>query len=165
VVARSPQTAVSSPGRTPLLRRLDHVAIVVRDTEDALRFYAGRLGLVVQSSEEIGSPHVRLTYLDAGNAYLQLVEPLDPDGPLGDWLREHGEGLHHICFGVDDVARTIAHLNDDGASVILGSGRGRVSGFAATNRGDGVRIECTEFVHAEDVDAVQGWLDGSTGGD
>ena len=46
---------------------------------------------------------MRLTYLDAGNAFLQLVEPLDPASALATWLDEHGEGLHHICFGVDDV--------------------------------------------------------------
>ena len=62
--------------RVTLLRRLDHVAVLVRDTDEALRFYSGRLGLAVASSEEIPSPHVRLTYLDAGNAYIQLVQPL-----------------------------------------------------------------------------------------
>jgi methylmalonyl-CoA/ethylmalonyl-CoA epimerase len=51
-----------------LLRRLDHVAVLVRDTEEALRFYHERLGLPLHSSEEIEKPHVRLTYLDAGNA-------------------------------------------------------------------------------------------------
>jgi len=61
---------------TPL-RRLDHVAVVVRSTEDALRYYGDQLGLRVHSTEELDAPHVRLTYLDVGNAFLQLVEPLD----------------------------------------------------------------------------------------
>ena len=85
------------------IRRLDHVAVLVRNTDDALSFYEGHLGLRVQSSEEIPMPHVRLTYLDAGNAYVQLVEPLDGTSPLAAQLDEHGEGLHHVCFGVDDV--------------------------------------------------------------
>lgn len=145
-----------------LLRRLDHVAVLVRSTDTALRFYRDRLGLDVHSSEEIDEPHVRLTYLDAGNAYLQLVEPLDADSPLADWLNEHGEGLHHICFGVDDVSAAIAALSDDGALVNLGSGRGRKSGFLATNGGNGVRIECTEFVHDLDVDGMRGWRTASS---
>ena len=81
--------------------------MLVRDTDEALRFYSGRLGLAVAASEEISSPHVRLTYLDAGNAYIQLVEPLTGNTQLTDWLDEHGEGLHHICFGVDDVAGAV----------------------------------------------------------
>jgi methylmalonyl-CoA/ethylmalonyl-CoA epimerase len=140
-----------------LLRRLDHVAVLVRSTEDALRFYEGHLGLRVHSSEEIDRPHVRLTYLDAGNAYVQLVEPLDDESPLVEWIAEHGEGLHHICFGVDDVPAAVAALSDDGAEVTLGTGRGRVSSFL-TNSTNGVRIECTEFKRPEDVDAVAGYL-------
>ncbi len=141
-----------------LLRRLDHVAILVRSTEDALPFYEGHLGLRVNSSEVVPEPHVRLTYLDAGNAYIQLVEPLDADSPLGSWLEEHGEGLHHICFGVDDVPAAVAELSDDGAPVTLGSGRGRVASFLTTDGSRGVRIECTEFDRARDVDATPGYL-------
>ena len=142
-----------------LLRRLDHVAVLVRDTDDALRFYSGRLGLEVASSEEIASLHVRLTYLDAGNAYIQLVQPL-ADSPLAGWLDEHGEGLHHICFGVDDVAGAVGELNDPGAEVSLGEGRGRVSSFISAGGSHGVRIECTEFVRVRDVDETPGYLDG-----
>jgi methylmalonyl-CoA/ethylmalonyl-CoA epimerase len=141
-----------------LLRRLDHVAVVVRSTEAALRYYTGRLGLHVHSSEEIDVPHVRLTYLDAGNTFLQLVEPLDDASALGSWLDEHGEGLHHICFGVEDVATAVAALSDDGAAPVLGTGRGRISAFVSGGATHGVRIECTEFSHRQDVDLVSGWL-------
>ena len=141
---------------TPI-RRLDHVAVLVRSTEDALRFYSDRLGLPIHSSEELDDPRVRLTYLDAGNAYVQLVEPLDSTSPLGSWLDEHGEGLHHICFGVDDVRAAVAELSDPGSDVVLGSGRGRLSSFVTAN-GTGVRIECTEFRRDEDVDRSAGWL-------
>ncbi|MGI8973430.1 MAG: VOC family protein [Gaiella sp.] len=142
------------------LRRLDHVAVLVRSTDDALRFYEGRLGLRVQSSEEILAPHVRLTYLDAGNAWVQLVEPLDADSALAAWLEEHGEGLHHICFGVDDVAAAVTELSDPGSTVELGNGRGRTSSFLTAVGSHGVRIECTGFVPAEDVDALSGYLAG-----
>lgn len=141
-----------------LLRRLDHVAILVRSTEHALGFYEERLGLRIHSSEEIPVPHVRLTYLDAGNTYVQLVEPLDADSPLAAWLDEHGDGLHHICFGVDDVAEAVRTLSDPGAEVALGNGRGRISSFVAADDSHGVLIECTEFDRAADVDVVPGWL-------
>lgn len=158
--ARACDAARRGPvGVTPL-RRLDHVAVVVRSTEKALRFFEGRLGLRVHSSEEIEAPHVRLTYLDAGNAFIQLVEPLEPGSPVATWLEEHGEGLHHICFGVDDVAAAVAALSDSGADVALGNGRGRVSGFVTAGDALGVRIECTEFDRVEDVDAVAGYLRG-----
>jgi methylmalonyl-CoA/ethylmalonyl-CoA epimerase len=141
-----------------LLRRVDHVAVLVRDTEAALEFYRDRLGLQLASTEIVDVPHVRLTYLDAGNIYLQLVEPLDGDSPLGATLEAEGEGLHHICFGVDDVESAVASLSDAGASGTLGTGRGRVSGFVTAAESHGVLIECTEFVHEQDVDGHPGWL-------
>jgi methylmalonyl-CoA/ethylmalonyl-CoA epimerase len=142
---------------TPL-RRLDHVAVAVRDTEDALRYFRDRLGLRVARAEELDSPHVRLTYLDAGNAYIQLIEPLAADGDLARWLDEHGEGVHHICFGVDDVLAAAGELSLDGASPTAGSGRGRVSAFVPGAVAHGVRVECTEFRRDEDVDGTRGFL-------
>ena len=141
------------------LRRLDHVAIAVRDTEEALRYFRDRLGLQVASAEELESPRVRLTYLDAGNAYIQLLEPLEPGEPLARWLDENGEGLHHICFGVDDVLGAARELTVDGAAPTPGGGRGRVSTFVPGSPVHGVRVECTEFRRDEDVDDTPGWRD------
>lgn len=140
-----------------LLRRLDHVAVVVRDTDEALGYFSGTLGLAVASSEEIASPRVRLTYLDAGNAYLQLVEPLSGDSEVARWLDTNGEGLHHVCFGVDDVPSAVEALSGEPPSS-LGSGRGRVSAFVPGTDGHGVRVECTEFQLAEDVEGTPGYL-------
>jgi methylmalonyl-CoA/ethylmalonyl-CoA epimerase len=141
------------------LRRLDHVAVAVRDTELALRYFRDRLGLEVARSEELESPRVRLTYLDAGNVYIQLLEPLEPGEPLARWLAENGEGLHHVCFGVDDVLGAARELSADGAAPVAGSGRGRVSAFVPGPPEHGVLVECTEFRRAEDVDRTPGWLE------
>jgi methylmalonyl-CoA/ethylmalonyl-CoA epimerase len=128
------------------IRRLDHVAVVVRDTDAALRTFSDRLGLPVAHSETQDEAGVRLTYLDCGNVYLQLVEPTDPDHELARWLDEHGEGLHHICFGVDDALAAAAELAPDGAPApVAGSGRGRLSSFVPGDPPHGVRLECTEL--------------------
>ena len=141
-----------------LLRRLDHVAVAVRDTDESLRYFRDRLGLQVVSAEELESPHVRLTYLDAGNAYIQLIEPLDRNADLSGWLDEHGEGVHHLCFGVDDVLAAARELAAGGEAPKAGSGRGRVSAFVPGASAHGLRLECTEFRRDEDVDGNAGWL-------
>jgi methylmalonyl-CoA/ethylmalonyl-CoA epimerase len=141
-----------------VIRRLDHVGVAVADTDRALEYFSGRLGLSVVASDVVEKPHVRLTYLDAGNAYIQLVEPLDGDSPIAAHVAEHGEGIHHICFGVDDVASAAAGLADSG-TVSLGGGRGRVSAFVPGPRQHGVSVECTEFNLEEDVHGNRGWLD------
>lgn len=143
---------------TPI-RRLDHVAVLVRDTALALEHFSGHLGLRVSHQEELPEPPVRLTYLDCGNAFIQLVEPLDHSSELAQVLEERGEGLHHLCFGVDDVPQAVAELSQPGLTRRpLGSGRGRESGFVANGTDHGVLVELTGFVREEDVDGAPGWL-------
>jgi methylmalonyl-CoA/ethylmalonyl-CoA epimerase len=144
---------------TPI-RRLDHVAVVVRDTESALQTFRDRLGLRVAHTEVQDAANARLTYLDCGNAYIQLVEPLDPATPLAAWLDEHGEGLHHIAFGAEDSLAAAAALAPDGSPPpARGGGRGRVSAFVTGPPPHGVRLECTEFDYDEDVTKTAGWVE------
>lgn len=143
------------------IRRLDHVAVAVRDTAEALRTFRDRFGLRVVHSEVIERPHVRLTYLDCGNAFIQLVEPIGQDSDLARWLDENGEGLHHICFAADDALAAAAQLApSDAPPPTTGSGRGRVSSFVPGEAPHGVRVECTEFHREEDVERTPGWLAG-----
>jgi methylmalonyl-CoA/ethylmalonyl-CoA epimerase len=142
-----------------IIRRLDHVALVVSDTREALEYFSGNLGLRVAHEEELQSPRVRLTYLDVGNAFIQLVEPLDADSDVAQALRTGGQGVHHLCFGVRSVSDAIKTLSDPmNTPPPLGQGRGRVSGFVADGAPYGIRVECTEFSLAEDVQQLAGWL-------
>lgn len=128
------------------LMRLDHVAIAVNDTARALQYFEGHLGLRVQSSEVPSGLPLRLTYLDCGNALIQLVEPLEPGTAIGDSLERSGEGLHHICFEVRDVSRTAAGLaGTDAGEVQLIRGQGRVSAFVPGSTHHGTRVECTQL--------------------
>jgi methylmalonyl-CoA/ethylmalonyl-CoA epimerase len=143
--ARADQAGAPAPSP---LRRLDHVAIAVRDTATALEYFAGRLGLEVLHTDELDMPPVTLTYLAAGNAYIQLICPRGNGSELAGWIAEHGEGLHHICFGVDDVERDVATLSDPSLPrPQLGSGWGRLSSFVANGAPHGVILECTEIQH------------------
>ena len=132
---------------TPLVRQLDHIAIVVEDTEQALTFYRDTLGLPVVLSEEIPTGNVRLTHLDMGNVHLQLVQPLTEDHPLAFHLKEHGEGLHHLCFQTEDVASTLASLSERGlkpkSEIPHDAPRGRKAGFIDPETTRGVVWEMT----------------------
>jgi methylmalonyl-CoA/ethylmalonyl-CoA epimerase len=94
----------------PVFRSLDHVAIVVPDTEAALEIWRDRVGLTVLYSEVVNNGALRLTHLDLGNTHLQLVQPLKPDHPLQAWVAKNGAGLHHLCFRVDDVGEAFVEL-------------------------------------------------------
>ena len=93
---------------------LDHIAVVVPSTDDALKIWRDQLGFPVVCSEAVNGGTVRLTHLDLGNTHLQLVEPLTPDHPLRTWLAQHGPGLHHFCLRVEDVSAARALLRAAG---------------------------------------------------
>lgn len=137
-----------------MLRRLDHIAILVRSTDDALAHFRDRLGLPVVHTESSETPPVRLTYLDCGNALIQLIEPAGPS-PLALQLNRDGEGVHHVCFSADDPVEEAAALADgSGDEPLVGSGRGRASAFVAGAPRHNVLIECTEFRPEDDGPAA-----------
>lgn len=140
-----------------IVRRLDHVALAVRDSDRAAAELHERLGLQAVHREELAQPRVRLTYLDAGNGFVQLVEPLDEESEVARWLAEHGEGVHHVCFGVDDVADAVAEIGGGPRPERLGSGRGRPSAFVPEPI-CGMRVECTRFSQRDDVERSAGRL-------
>lgn len=137
-----------------MIRRLDHVAIAVYSTDDALDYFSDHLGLDVVSSEVIEELEVRLTYLSTGNAFLQLVESLTNTNPVAEHLRQHGEGFHHVCFGCDDPMAEAERLGEGPAKA--GRGRGRVSAFIPGPVRHGARLECTGFQLAQDVGQTPG---------
>jgi methylmalonyl-CoA/ethylmalonyl-CoA epimerase len=97
---------------------LDHLAIAVPSTEEALKVWRDKLGFPVVCSEVVNGGVVRLTLLDLGNTHLQLVEPLTPDHPLQAWLAKNGPGLHHFCFKVDRVEASHTELTAAGLATL-----------------------------------------------
>ena len=107
---------------------------------------ATTLGFPVIHSQVVNEGTVRLTHLDLGNAQLQLVEPLTSEHPLRRWLEEHGEGLHHICMRVDEVAAATPDLSALGllsAAAPHEGTQGKRALFLNSAATGGVQVEIT----------------------
>ncbi|MCW5575417.1 MAG: methylmalonyl-CoA epimerase [Burkholderiales bacterium] len=106
-----------------MITGLSHVSIVVPDLAAALRKLEATYGLtagVIKVNEEQG---VRMTYVDLGNAKIELMEPSRPDSPVAKFLERNPKGgIHHFCIGVDDVGQTTKELAAAGVQV-LGAGK------------------------------------------
>ena len=137
-VHRPPAAAEASR----VIDKVDHVGVVVRSIDDALPFYLDRLRLAVVGREELPEVGVRVAYLAAGTTMLQLVEPTRP-GPLLEHLDAHGDGLHHVCFAVTDIATALPLLAPGADVPFAMGGRGRRACFLPEHP-PGVRIELTE---------------------
>lgn len=98
-----------------MLLRIDHVGIACRDLEAAVARYEAAFGLTVVSREVIAEQGVREAMLrlgqpDGGTSWVQLLEPLGPDTPVGKFLVRRGEGLHHVGYAVADINAALTEL-------------------------------------------------------
>jgi methylmalonyl-CoA/ethylmalonyl-CoA epimerase len=109
----------------PLLSRIDHVGIACRDLDAAIGRYQATFGLEVASleiNEEQGVREAMLAVAGAGGAlrpgYVQLLEPLGQETPVGRFLTRRGEGLHHIGYGVEDIGQALAAIGGRGVRLL-----------------------------------------------
>jgi methylmalonyl-CoA/ethylmalonyl-CoA epimerase len=106
-----------------VLTRIDHVGIACRSLAEKVGFYQSVFGLQL-ISEEVNEPQgVREAILQvaespAGLSCVQLLEPLGPDTPVGRFLDRHGEGVHHIGYGVTDITAALASIGASGVRLV-----------------------------------------------
>jgi methylmalonyl-CoA/ethylmalonyl-CoA epimerase len=115
----------------PLLTRIDHVGIACRDLEKTVELYQKSFGLEVVSREVQEDQGVREAMLICEGSglvaaspgvvaasYVQLMEPLGPDTPVGRFIARRGEGIHHVGYAVDNVAEALAAIGSTGIRLI-----------------------------------------------
>jgi methylmalonyl-CoA/ethylmalonyl-CoA epimerase len=106
------------PERIRRLGRIHHVAVVIKEMEPALAFWRDSLGLDLDVVEEMAHDRVRIAFLPVGESKIELVEPTDDTTGVARFLAKGGEGVHHICFEVDNLAETLLRLEIDGIELI-----------------------------------------------
>ncbi len=112
----------------PLLTRIDHVGIAVRDLRRAIDLYRETFGLAVVTMEVHEDQGVREAMMQVGAGqpgvgalgvgYVQLLEPLAPDTPVGKFIARRGEGIHHVGYGVSDVSQALAAIGGTGIRLV-----------------------------------------------
>jgi methylmalonyl-CoA/ethylmalonyl-CoA epimerase len=137
--------------------RIDHVGVAVRDLEASVEFYTSTFGLTVagrETNEAQGVREAMLYVADApgGASYVQLLEPLGDETPVGKFLAARGEGVHHIGYGVDDVARALDGLREQGVRLVDDRPRhgslGASIAFLHPKSVGGVLTELVQAAHA-----------------
>lgn len=100
------------------LGRIHHVAVVVRDLNAALGFYRDTLGLPVELVLPIEHDRVTIAFLAVGESRIELVEPTDDTTGVARYLASRGEGFHHVCLEVPDLALALTDLAAQGVELI-----------------------------------------------
>jgi methylmalonyl-CoA/ethylmalonyl-CoA epimerase len=95
-----------------MIQKVHHVGVVVRDMDQAMRFWRDTLGLPVHKLETIEEQGVKAALLTVGDSEIELLEPVVEGTGVARYLESRGEGLHHVCFQSDDVDADLQALKD-----------------------------------------------------
>jgi methylmalonyl-CoA epimerase len=101
-----------------LIKRIDHISIVVSDIEEALITYQRGLGLSLREVQDRPDLAATIAFLSTGESEIELVQPVTSDSGVAKFLQKRGEGIHHICLEVDDIEKALADLGGKGLQLI-----------------------------------------------
>ncbi|MCB9436560.1 MAG: methylmalonyl-CoA epimerase [Anaerolineales bacterium] len=119
-----------------MTHKINHIAIVVPNLNEALGFWRDALALDLERTEENPGENVNIAFMEVGGTHIELLEPTDSNSGIGKYMEKRGPGLHHICLEVDDIEATMQRLRDHHIELINEAPK--------TRSEDGVRYA---FVH------------------
>jgi len=131
-----------------MIKKIDHIAIAVKNLDEALQLYYDLFGVKPSKIETLPQQGVKAALLPMGEGTeIELLEPIDPQSGMAKFLENRGEGIHHICLEVDDVDRELLTLADKGVQLIDQKGRPGLAGtvgFLHPKSTKGVLIELAQ---------------------
>ncbi len=139
--------AARLPDAIRRIGRVHHVALIVASIDDALGFWRDTLGLQLETVMDIPTDRVRIAFLGVGESRIELVEPTDDTTGVARFLASKGQGFHHVCFEVPDLADTLRGLAAAGIELIDSAPRRGAEGpvaFLHPRSGHGVLVELIE---------------------
>jgi methylmalonyl-CoA mutase C-terminal domain/subunit len=139
----------------PLTGRIDHIGIAVDSIAKSIAFYTEHLGLPLVHEETIPDDHVKVAFLQAGETFLELLEPLSEASAVATFLKKRGPGMHHIAYEVDSVEEALLRAQNAGYRLLdekpRRGGHGKLIGFVHPAASNGVLTEYCQRIkeHAQ----------------
>jgi len=132
-----------------MLKKLNHIAVAVNNLEEAAQFYQNVMGLSLSGTEVVTAQKTKVGFFKIGESNIELVQPSEPDSPLVKFLETKGQGIHHICFEVEDVESEVKKYLEKGATMADQKPRPGAHGtkvaFIHPKSSSGVLIELCEL--------------------
>lgn len=133
-----------------MIKKVNHIAVVVADLDASMRFWVDALGLELFHKEHVASQAVDVAFLPVGDSKIELLQPTDSESGVARYLEKRGSGMHHICFEVDDLEAALARLAKADVQLIneipVTGSDGRKFAFIHPKSANGVLVELYELV-------------------
>jgi len=132
-----------------MIKKVNHIAVVVNDLEEAMHFWVDALGLELSHREHVASEVVDVAFLPVGDSKIELLQPVDNESGVARYLEKRGSGMHHICFEVDNIEAALQKLKLANVQLInevptVGAD-GRKFAFIHPKSASGVLVELYEL--------------------
>jgi methylmalonyl-CoA/ethylmalonyl-CoA epimerase len=98
--------------------KIEHIGIAVESLETAIPYYETLLGSKCYAIETVADQKVKTAFFKVGETKIELLETMDPEGPIGKFLEKKGQGIHHIAFAVDNVDSALKEAEVSGIQLI-----------------------------------------------
>jgi methylmalonyl-CoA epimerase len=132
-----------------MIRRLDHIAIAVVDLEAAIARFVDDFGIQLAGREDVPSASTSTAFLPIEGTQIELIYPIEGEGPVAKFLAKRGGGLHHLCFETDDIDGDMQRLIKKGYRFLtdapVDGAHGTRVVFIHPKSAGGVLIELAEY--------------------
>jgi methylmalonyl-CoA/ethylmalonyl-CoA epimerase len=101
-----------------IISKIEHIGIAVKNLNETIRYYEDILGLKCYGIEEVEDQKVKTAFFKVGETKIELLEPMGKGGPIDRFIEKRGEGIHHIAFAVNDIAKSLSEVESNGIELI-----------------------------------------------
>jgi methylmalonyl-CoA/ethylmalonyl-CoA epimerase len=101
-----------------MIKKIDHIAIAVKNLAEEIVRYRDVLGLEFLGSEIVAEQKVTVAFFKINDVLIELLEPLSADSPISAFIEKKGGGLHHLALEVDDIRSAIRHLQEKNVQML-----------------------------------------------
>jgi len=133
-----------------MIKRIDHVAIAVKNLDEAVKVFDNLFGIKPSKIEVVPDQGVKAAVIHIGNTEIEFLEPIDPNGGVAKFVETKGGGIHHISLEVDDTDAELKRLEAKGVALIDKKGRKGLAGkigFIHPKSANGVLYELAQKTH------------------
>jgi len=132
-----------------MIKKIEHIGVAVKDISESTRLFRDVLGLPLANYYESETTKAKVAFFAVGDSNIELLQPTDPASVLGKFVERKGEGIHHICLGVEKIGEALDYFASQGVELIDKKPRkstdNRLIAFLNPKSTHGVLIELEEM--------------------
>jgi methylmalonyl-CoA/ethylmalonyl-CoA epimerase len=132
-----------------MIKKVEHIGVAVASIEDSVHVFRDLLGIPLEKVYSSDAIKTKIAFFPLQGCTIELIEPLDPESPAAKFIQKRGEGIHHVCLGVDNIEATLREFEAKGIALLNKTPRrtqdGRLIAFLNPKSTHGVLIELEEI--------------------